>query len=71
MQGLIEVLNFGDGTAVGRSEGAFNSRPVSDPRCLPPPGVHPHHVGQLRAVRLRTLTPSGERRPRSGHFTDG
>ncbi|WP_156725303.1 helix-turn-helix domain-containing protein [Streptomyces apocyni] len=26
--GLIEVLKFGDGTAVGRSEGAFASRPV-------------------------------------------
>ncbi|WP_240659786.1 helix-turn-helix transcriptional regulator [Streptomyces sp. WAC 01529] len=32
--GLIEVLKFGDGTAMGRSDGAFNSRPVSDPKQL-------------------------------------
>ncbi|MFD6726485.1 helix-turn-helix domain-containing protein, partial [Streptomyces sp. NPDC060131] len=32
--GLIEVLKFPDGTAVGRSEGAFNGRPVSDPKQL-------------------------------------
>ena len=30
MHGLIEVLKFGDGTAIGRSDGAFNGRPVSD-----------------------------------------
>lgn len=34
MAGLIEVLKFGDGTAVGRSDGAFNGRPVSDPKQL-------------------------------------
>ncbi|MGW2226187.1 helix-turn-helix domain-containing protein [Streptomyces formicae] len=38
--GLIEVLKFGDGTAVGRSDGAFNSRPVSD-------------LKQLRILELR------------------
>ncbi|GGV15627.1 helix-turn-helix domain-containing protein [Streptomyces spectabilis] len=38
--GLIEVLKFGDGTAIGRSEGAFASRPVSSPR-------------QLRVLELR------------------
>ncbi len=30
--GLIEVLKFPDGTAVGRSDGAFSGRPVSDPK---------------------------------------
>ncbi|MEV6570605.1 helix-turn-helix transcriptional regulator [Streptomyces sp. NPDC051577] len=34
MDGGIEVLKFGNGTAVGRSEGAFNGRPVSDPKRL-------------------------------------
>ncbi|MFD3872557.1 helix-turn-helix domain-containing protein [Streptomyces sp. NPDC058623] len=34
MGGLIQVLKFADGSAVGRSEGAFNGRPVSDPRRL-------------------------------------
>lgn len=33
-QGLIEVLKFADGTAVGRSDGAFNGRPVSSPKDL-------------------------------------
>ncbi|MEU9034660.1 helix-turn-helix transcriptional regulator [Streptomyces sp. NPDC048352] len=32
MGGLIQVLKFADGSAVGRCEGAFNGRPVSDPR---------------------------------------
>ncbi|MFD4242304.1 helix-turn-helix domain-containing protein [Streptomyces sp. NPDC058525] len=32
MGGLIQVLKFADGSAVGRSEGAFNGRAVSDPR---------------------------------------
>jgi transcriptional regulator with XRE-family HTH domain len=30
--GLIEVLKFSDGTAVGRSDGEFGGRPVSDPK---------------------------------------
>ena len=34
MSGRIEVLKFEDGTAVGRSDGAFNGRPTSDPRQL-------------------------------------
>ncbi|MEU9731056.1 helix-turn-helix transcriptional regulator [Streptomyces sp. NPDC048002] len=34
MSGRIELLKFEDGTAVGRSDGAFNGRPVSDPREL-------------------------------------
>ncbi|MFI1866222.1 helix-turn-helix domain-containing protein [Streptomyces jumonjinensis] len=40
MEGLIEVLKFGDGTAVGRCEGEFNGRPVSDRK-------------QLRIIELR------------------
>ncbi|MEV0120999.1 helix-turn-helix transcriptional regulator [Streptomyces sp. NPDC050703] len=34
MDGRIEVLKFRDGTAVGRSEGAFNGRPVTCPKQL-------------------------------------
>ncbi|ANB07467.1 DNA-binding protein [Streptomyces ambofaciens] len=34
MSGRIEVLKFEDGTAVGRSDGAFNGRPTYDPRQL-------------------------------------
>jgi hypothetical protein len=51
MQGLIEVLKFGDGTAVGRSDGAFNGRPVSDPKDL--------RILELRygMIRAQALTP--------------
>ena len=34
LDGRIELLKFADGTAVGRSDGAFNGRPVSDLRQL-------------------------------------
>ncbi|MFH8578878.1 helix-turn-helix transcriptional regulator [Streptomyces zaomyceticus] len=34
LDGRIELLKFADGTAVGRSDGAFGGRPVSDPRQL-------------------------------------
>ncbi|MFJ5807103.1 helix-turn-helix domain-containing protein [Streptomyces sp. NPDC093093] len=34
LDGGIEFLKFGDGTALGRSEGAFNGRPVSNPKHL-------------------------------------
>ena len=34
MSGRIELLKFGDGTAVGRADGAFNGRPVQDLREL-------------------------------------
>ncbi|MFZ4237559.1 helix-turn-helix domain-containing protein [Streptomyces murinus] len=34
LDGRIELLKFPDGTAVGRSDGAFNGRPTSDPRYL-------------------------------------
>lgn len=40
MSGRIELLKFEDGTAVGRSDGAFNGRPVSD-------------LKQLRILELR------------------
>ncbi|MFJ8188351.1 helix-turn-helix domain-containing protein [Streptomyces sp. NPDC096094] len=34
LDGRIELLKFSDGTAVGRADGLFNGRPVSDPRQL-------------------------------------
>ncbi|MFF5314320.1 helix-turn-helix domain-containing protein [Streptomyces massasporeus] len=51
VQGLIEVLKFADGTAIGRSEGAFNGRPVSSPRDL--------RILELRygMIRAQALTP--------------
>ncbi|MFC9393249.1 Scr1 family TA system antitoxin-like transcriptional regulator [Streptomyces sp. NPDC057027] len=49
--GLIELLKFGDGTAVGRSEGIFNGRPVSDLKRL--------RILELRygIIRSKALTP--------------
>lgn len=51
MSGLIEMLKFVDGTAVGRSDGAFNGRPVSDLRQL--------RILELRygIIRAQALTP--------------
>ncbi|MEU9030290.1 helix-turn-helix transcriptional regulator [Streptomyces sp. NPDC048383] len=51
MDGGIEVLKFGDGTAVGRSEGAFGGRPVTDPKHL--------RILELRygMIRAQALTP--------------
>ncbi|MFF0302279.1 helix-turn-helix domain-containing protein [Streptomyces sp. NPDC004562] len=51
MSGRIELLKFEDGTAVGRSDGAFNGRPVSDPREL--------RILELRygTVRAQALPP--------------
>ncbi|GAA3302548.1 helix-turn-helix domain-containing protein [Streptomyces cinereospinus] len=51
MLGLIEVLKFTDGTAIGRSDGAFNGRPVSHPRDL--------RVLEMRygMIRAQALTP--------------
>ncbi|MFJ6633774.1 helix-turn-helix domain-containing protein [Streptomyces sp. NPDC091376] len=40
MAGVIEVLKFSDGTAIGRAEGVFSSRPVSE-------------LKQLRIIELR------------------
>ncbi|WP_328900469.1 helix-turn-helix domain-containing protein [Streptomyces sp. NBC_00441] len=47
----IQVLKFKDGTAVGRSEGAFGGRPVSDPKRL--------RILELRCgmIRAQALTP--------------
>lgn len=53
--GLIEVLKFPDGTAVGRTEGAFSGRPVSDPKQL--------RILELRygMIRAQALTPRESR----------
>lgn len=55
MAGTIELLKFADGTAVGRSEGAFHGRPVSDPKQL--------QVLELRygMIRSQALTPRESR----------
>ncbi|MEJ8643010.1 helix-turn-helix transcriptional regulator [Streptomyces sp. MS1.HAVA.3] len=55
MDGGIEILKFEDGTAVGRSEGAFNGRPVSDLKRL--------RVLELRygIIRAEALTPRESR----------
>ncbi|MFF5446832.1 helix-turn-helix domain-containing protein [Streptomyces sp. NPDC012888] len=51
MHGGIEILKFADGSAVGRSEGAFNGRPVSHARDL--------RILELRygMIRAQALTP--------------
>jgi transcriptional regulator with XRE-family HTH domain len=49
MHGLVEVLRFSDGTGVGRSDGAFNGRPVSSPRDL---RVLELRYGMIRAQAL-------------------
>ncbi|MFC8275065.1 Scr1 family TA system antitoxin-like transcriptional regulator [Streptomyces sp. NPDC057271] len=53
--GLIEVLKFGDGTAVGRMDGDFGGRPVSDLKRL--------RVLDLRygIIRSKALTPAESR----------
>ncbi|WP_372349662.1 helix-turn-helix domain-containing protein [Streptomyces sp. KL116D] len=53
--GLIEVLKFPDGTAIGRSDGAFNGRPVSDPKQL--------RILELRygMIRAQALSPRESR----------
>ena len=53
MSGRIELLKFEDGTAVGRSDGAFNGRPVTDLRQL---RVLELRYGTIRAQAL----PPGE-----------
>ncbi|MFE8942538.1 Scr1 family TA system antitoxin-like transcriptional regulator [Streptomyces sp. NPDC007856] len=49
--GPIQVLKFADGTAIGRSEDAFNGRPVSHPKDL--------RILELRygMIRAQALTP--------------
>jgi transcriptional regulator with XRE-family HTH domain len=51
MGGEMQVLKFGDGSAVGRSEGDFGSRPVSDPKHL--------RIIELRCgiIRAQALSP--------------
>ncbi len=51
LDGGIQVLKFGDGTAIGRSEGAFNGRAVSDPKHV--------RILELRygMIRAQALTP--------------
>lgn len=51
LSGRIEVLKFPDGTAVGRSDGAYNGRPISDPKQL--------RILELRygTIRAQALTP--------------
>ncbi|MEU9146268.1 helix-turn-helix transcriptional regulator [Streptomyces sp. NPDC048349] len=55
MDGGIEILKFGDGTGVGRSEGAFNGRLVSDPKHF--------RILDLRygIIRAEALTPRESR----------
>ncbi|MFF8728161.1 helix-turn-helix domain-containing protein [Streptomyces sp. NPDC015171] len=49
MHGLTELLKFVDGTAIGRSEGAFNGRPVESPRDL---RILELRYGMIRAQAL-------------------
>ncbi|MFI9767505.1 helix-turn-helix domain-containing protein [Streptomyces sp. NPDC052415] len=51
LDGRIELLKFVDGAAVGRSDGAFNGRPVHDPKQL--------RILELRygTIRAQALSP--------------
>jgi transcriptional regulator with XRE-family HTH domain len=49
LSGKIEVLKFPDGTAVGRSDGAYNGRSTSDPRQL---RILELRYGSIRAQAL-------------------
>ena len=51
MDGKIELLKFTDGSAVGRSDGAFNGRPTSEPKHL--------RILELRygTIRAQALSP--------------
>lgn len=51
LDGRIELLKFPDGTAVGRSDGAFNGRPITDPKHL--------RILELRygTIRAQALSP--------------
>ncbi|MGX1132514.1 transcriptional regulator with XRE-family HTH domain [Streptomyces glaucescens] len=51
LDGRIELLKFADGAAVGRSDGAFNGRPVHDPKHL--------RILELRygTIRAQALSP--------------
>ncbi|MFF3345918.1 helix-turn-helix domain-containing protein [Streptomyces sp. NPDC002779] len=45
LDGRIELLKFPDGTAAGRSDGAFSGRPITDPKQL--------HILELRYGTIR------------------
>ncbi|MFF7185396.1 helix-turn-helix domain-containing protein [Streptomyces sp. NPDC008222] len=49
LDGRIELLKFPDGTAAGRSDGAFNGRPITEPRHL---RVLELRYGTIRAQAL-------------------
>ncbi|MFH9858827.1 helix-turn-helix domain-containing protein [Streptomyces sp. NPDC017202] len=51
LDGRIELLKFPDGTAVGRSDGAFSGRPITDPKQL--------RILELRygTIRAQALSP--------------
>jgi transcriptional regulator with XRE-family HTH domain len=51
VDGDVQLLKFGDGSAVGRSDGAFAARPVSDPKQV--------RILELRygIIRAQALTP--------------
>ncbi|WP_415941507.1 helix-turn-helix domain-containing protein [Streptomyces sp. 067-1] len=51
LDGRIELLKFPDGTAVGRSDGAFNNRPITEPKHL--------RILELRygTIRAQALSP--------------
>jgi len=51
LDGRIELLKFADGTAVGRSDGAFNGRPTPEPKHL--------RILELRygTIRAQALSP--------------
>ncbi|MFI8425171.1 helix-turn-helix domain-containing protein [Streptomyces sp. NPDC085460] len=55
LSGVISILKFGDGKAVGRMDGDFGGRPVSDPKRL--------RLLDLRygIIRSRALTPARSR----------
>ncbi|MEU9578185.1 helix-turn-helix domain-containing protein [Streptomyces chilikensis] len=55
LAGRIELLKFEDGTALGRSDGAFNGRPASDPKQV---RILELRYGTIRAEAL----PPGESR---------
>ncbi|MEW2102712.1 helix-turn-helix domain-containing protein [Streptomyces cellulosae] len=52
LSGRIEILKFADGTAMGRSDGAYNGRPTSDPKQL--------RILELRygTIRAQALPPA-------------
>lgn len=55
MEGLIQLLKFADGSAVGRADGVFYGRPVSDRKQL--------QILELRygIIRAQALTPRESR----------